>query len=523
MRVLISTVTVMFVTGAYAFAVNLSDCAGVIRVFGDSVSWMSSCFVVGDGSWAIASADAVIEKVGPDVEQPIRKPIFISFYTGQAWQCELRAYDKELEIALLKLPIAGLPAAPLASSTEFTKSKTPTATLGQIMSGEPLGGVWPTEVYGITREKRGSEYRLVVGQWNAKNAALSEIGKRNWLFLSDIYPDSPIPNGAMVARGSNVVGVYLNKLTIGSGKQSVSFGRCAISPQIARYLSERGIDTAALYDPPAPTIKREDGAGDAFQLRAAIYSQIGAGRPGEALERAQALVKLRPSEADAHLLLGVALTGSGKFEEAVKAFDEAAKIDPKLPTLRTSRALALIGLGKLSEAEADLLKAVEEAPDDVRPVTALADFYMGDEKTYDKAFTYANRAQSMAPNSPAAKLLLARVEKRRKNYQAALNSIQAVLKMAPKWPDAYYAAGTTFEESGDLVNAEKAYRKLVELQPQNTTSLITLASFLADRGKYDEAAGLISKIRELNPPQPILDALKELEKKVKGAKESAEP
>jgi len=497
-----------------ASALNLSDCAGVVRMFGDSVSWMSACFVVGDGSWAITAADAVIEKVGPEAEQTIRKPIFLSAYTGQAWQCELKAYDKELNVALLKLPTQGLPAAPLAQSAEFSKAAR--ATMGQVLSGEPCGNKWPTDIYGITREKKGAGYLLSVGQWSADKAVVSEIGKYNWLFVSEMSPNTPIPNGSMVAREASVVGLYLNKVTIAYGKQSVSFGRCAISPQIARYLGDHGIDTASLYNPPAASVRRAEGAGDAFQLRAAIYSQIGAGRAGAALEKAQALAKLRPGEAEAHLLLGVALTGSGKFEDAIKAFDEAAKIDPKLPTLRTNRALALIGLNKPAEAEADLLKAAEEAPDDVRPVTALADFYLGDEKTYDKALTYANKAQSMAPSSPAAKLLAARVEKRRKNYPTAIKSIQEAVKMAPNWADACYALGSTLEESGDKTNAEKAYRKLVELQPRNPTSLLTLASFLADQGKSDEAREIIAKVRELNPPQPILDAAKALEDKMKG-------
>ena len=515
MRILLSAVAILLWCAGAAAALNLADCAGVIRAFGDSASWMSSCFVVGDGSWAVTAADAIIEKVGPEVEQAVRKPIFISAYTGQAWQCELKAYDKDLGVALLKLPTQGLPAAPLAQSSEF--AKVTKATMGQVLSGEPCGGSWPTDIYAVTREKRGSAYLLTVGQWNAKNAAVAEIGKYNWLFLSEITPEMPVPNGAMVARGTSVVGMYLNKLTIGYAKQGISFGRCAISPQIARYLGDRGIDTTSLYDPPKPTAERAEGWNEAFQLRAVIYSQIGAGRPGAALEQAQALAKLRPNEAEAHVLLGVALTGAGKFEEAIKAFDEAAKIDPRVPTLRTNRALALIGLNKPAEAEAELLKAAEEAPDDVRPVTALADFYLGDEKTYDKALTYANKAQSMSPNSPAAKLLVARVEKRRKNYQAALKSIQEALKMAPKWADAYYAAGSTLEESGDKAGAEKAYRKLVELQPDNPASLLTLASFLADQGKTDEAREIIGRIRGLNPPQPILDAVKALEEKMSGA------
>lgn len=519
MRLLVSAVVLAIILAGPAFSVSLSDCTGVIRVFGDFGSWMSSCVVVGDGSWVIAAVDAVIEKIGPETEQSIRYPIFISAYTGQAYQCELVAYDKELGIALLKLPIKGLPAAPFAQASEFAKVST--ATAGQVMSGEPCGDRWPTEIYGVTREKKGESYVLTVGQWSASKAVVTEIGKWKWLFLSELKPATAIPSGSIVSRGANMVGIFLNKVTIGAGNQRTTFGRCAISAQVARYLSEHGVDSAVLYDPPAPSLKRDENANEAFQLRASIYTQIAAGRPADALEKAQTLAKIRPGDADAHLLLGIALTGAGKFEEALKAFDEAARIDPRLPTLRMNRALALVALNKPAEAESELLKAVEEFPGDVRYVAGLADFYLGDEKTYEKARLYARKAESMAPNSPVIKLLAARAEKRLKNYQAAISLIEQALKMVPNWPDAYFALGATHEEAGDKAEAEKAYRKLTELQPRNPSALLTLASFLVDQGRTDEAQQLFSKIRELNPPQPILDALKALEEKI-GKQEGGE-
>jgi Flp pilus assembly protein TadD len=245
---------------------------------------------------------------------------------------------------------------------------------------------------------------------------------------------------------------------------------------------------------------------------------IGAARPDLALDSAQALVKMRPSDAQPHLMLGVALNGVGKFDEAIAQFDEAAKIEPKLPTLLTNHALALIGQKKPDEAEKELLKAIEEAPGDVRPVAALADFYLASEKTFDKAYTYAQKATSMASDSPAAYLLLARVEKRQKKYQDAVNSIAEALKMAKDWPEAWYALGSTYEEAGDKEKAEKSYRTLVEKQPKNPASLLTLASFLVDQGKTDDAAEVISKIRALNPPKEITEAVNALEHKDGGDK-----
>lgn len=499
---------------SYAGAGSLDDCTGVLRVFGDQSSWMSMCFVVGDGSWVITTNDAVCEKIGSGSSRLIKYPIFITAYTGQACQCEVTAQNKELNLALLKLPISGLPSVMFAQASDFAKAAK--GTLGELMSGDPIGNRWPTEVYGVTREKTGDIYKLTVGMWSAKQVFITEIDNYNWMFLIDVNPAQAIPNGSIVARGPLVVGMYLNKMIVTGGSQDQIFGRCSISSTIARWLGEHGVPSESLYTPPVSKIKRADDSDILFQLQARAYSMLGVSRPDLALESAKNIVKLRPDDAQPHLTLGVALAGAGKLDEALKEFDEATKIDPKLPSLHTSRALALIAQKKNDEAEKELLTAVKEAPGDVRPVSALADLYLSDPNNLDKAFTYAKKAVSLAPDSPAAHLLLARVQKRQKNYPEALNSISAALNMARDWGEAWYALGSTYEEAGDMGKSEKAYRTLAEKQPKNPASLLTLASFLADQDKKDEASELIGKIRDLNPPKEILDSVNALEAKIKG-------
>lgn len=508
------------VVTAGAAAANPADSAGVIRVFGDASSWMSACFVVGDGSWAVATADAVTEKVGPDTTQLIRHPVFVSAYNGRAYQCEVRATNRELNVVLLKLPAKGLPAAPLAQLNDL--SKVVYRTTGELLSGDEVARPWPTDIYGIVRDKQGEEYKLTIGRWVAKDALISDVSKYKWLFLSSISPERPVPDGSIVARENVIVGMYLNKLVITGGSKDIILGRCAMSTEIARFLGDSGIDTKTLYDPPAAEIKREEGADAAFQLQGLIYSAVGAGKPAAALRPARTLVEMRPDDAQARMMLGLALTATGKFEDALKEFDEAARIDGNLRYLRMNRALALLGLEKTQEAEAELLKAAQEIPDDAKPAFALADFYMADEKTLDKALTWARKAVQLAPDSPAALLLEARVYKRKKEYQKAADTIGRALKMAPNWGDAWYALGSTYEEAGDNTLAEKAYRTYAEKQPNNPDALIVLASFLIDTGKNEDALSTLQRVKDLKPPKPVLDLAQELEDAARGEKPKEE-
>ena len=512
MRALVLALVFFANAASAACAASPADCAGVVRVFGDTSSWTSSCFVVGDGSWVITTHDSITETISPEASQTIKHPLFISAFTGRAYECELKAANKELNVAILKLPTSGLPAATLAKITDFSKAAA--GTLGQLSSGEAVGLAWPTSVLGITLDRLAKPPKLGVQQWNAKKVFVTDIGKYKWMFINGISPATVVPNGSMVTRESLVAGMYASKLTVTGGKEDIVYGRCVMAPEIARFCGDSGIDSATLYDPPNPTVEKFAGASDAFQLQAIIYSAIGAQRPAMALEAATALVKLLPEDAQARMALGVAQLGSGDAESALKTFNEAGALNAKLPNLRCNRASALIALKKRDEAQQELLKAEDESPNDSRPVIALASFYLGDEKALDKALTYAKKAAILAPNSAAAELLVGKVEKSRKDYSAAIKSIGEAVKMAPEWGEAWYALGSTYEEAGDKSNAEKAYRKLVEKQPTNPDSLIILASFLIDIDKKNEAGEVLGKIRALNPPKEVLESVTALQNRI---------
>ncbi len=521
MRTLLLALVCLTMIAACASAANFADYTGVVRAFADTGSWMSSCFVVGDGSWVVTTARSVTETIGPNATQTVKYPIFISPYTGLAYQCEVKASNKELDVALLKLPVSGLPAAPLAQISEFAKAAT--GTMGQLSSGELVGNKWPTTVYGVTAEKTSQGSKLVVGEWNAARVFVTDMGRYKWAFISEITPDSAIPNGSILARETTVVGMYINKLRVTGGKEDVVYGRCAMSPEIARFLGDFGVETKGLYDPPAATVQKAPDADAAFQLQVRVYSLIGQQLAARALEPAAQLVKLRPKDAQSHLALGQAQLASGKFEEALKTFDEASALNPRLPALRTSRALALVALKRNSEAEAELLKASQENTGDVRPIAALADFYLGDEKTLGKALTYAKQAAQMSPNSAAAQLLLGKAYKSNKDYLSAVKAIGEALKLSPDLAEAYFALGATYEAGRDMTHAEQAYRKLVEKQPKAPDALMALASFLADQGKKDEPLELIGKIRDLNPPKEVLEVAQALQDKIEGKKPEDKP
>jgi len=73
---------------------------------------------------------------------------------------------------------------------------------------------------------------------------------------------------------------------------------------------------------------------------------------------------LDPRPASGHNNLGLALCEAGRYEDALKCFDQAVDRQAENPTFLNNRALAFYHLGKLESAIADLDAAIGIAPND---------------------------------------------------------------------------------------------------------------------------------------------------------------
>jgi len=72
-----------------------------------------------------------------------------------------------------------------------------------------------------------------------------------------------------------------------------------------------------------------------------------------------------------------------------------------------------------------------------------------------------------------------------------------------------------YEDAGDFDNAQKALETIAEKNPKDATALVALASFYVDRKDKEKAESILAKVKQLSPPQPILDAVADLESKLK--------
>lgn len=508
---------------AQASSSPYQDAMVAIFVFGNAGGWMGDGFLVGDGKYVVTTADIVTEtipagptdssgKSAPAIKLPAKYVIVLSPWTGEAYRAEVKLpLETNKNLAILQMPMTGLPSAPLAASDKF--QQTLPSTIGQLFSGDQVGRHWETFITALTS---GSTSKLSFKQWSARDAAYAENSDVNWLFLSKIDPPDLAPRASMVWRdGAGVVGLYNGKIAVGEGSKAPTYGQCLISTEIIKAMAKVGVDSPSLQKVPSPTVKKDDTAQQGIQLIWATLTDSILGKWSQALTTAQSLQTLRPESAMANLLLGTTLAGNGKLDDAIKSLDKAIKLDPDVPGGYSARGSALAVQGKTKEAEADLRKAVEKSPGDSKPLLALAGVVASTKSRSTEAAEIATKAVQIDPQSPWARLALGVYLKTAGRYDEAITQLKEVLKIVPQWGQAKAALAATYEASGDVAGAEKLYRELAEAEPKNPDAQFTLASFLADHDKKAEAKELVTKILAMeNLPEGMKAAAEKLQKKL---------
>jgi Flp pilus assembly protein TadD len=79
----------------------------------------------------------------------------------------------------------------------------------------------------------------------------------------------------------------------------------------------------------------------------------------------------------------------------------------------------------------------------------------------------------------------------RGRYQDARDSFQAALTLQPNDPALLYNVGQCFDHTDDTANAERAYRKCLDVSPDHAPCHHALAALLVRQGRRQEAVALI--------------------------------
>lgn len=243
------------------------------------------------------------------------------------------------------------------------------------------------------------------------------------------------------------------------------------------------------------------------------------------------LLELRPTDAEAKVNLGAALSHVGKYDEAIEMYRSA------LPSLQNKNmvlmnlALAYYKKGDFEHAREQFTVLHDAQPNDVRYAVLLgdSDLHLGKadaalnvleplenkfssnmdfEYVLGSAMIKTGRRRDgvtrlekvgQAGPSPDAYMLAGATLLDLNDYDPARKDLEEAIRLAPTMPGVSTLVGVARDKTGDIKNAETAFRDALKQNSEDFQANLYLGAILYKRRDVDEAKGYLDHALQLKP------------------------
>jgi tetratricopeptide (TPR) repeat protein len=176
-------------------------------------------------------------------------------------------------------------------------------------------------------------------------------------------------------------------------------------------------------------------------------------------------ILLKPDDARAHNLLGMALRGKGDVDAAIAAYREAIRFRPDFADAHNN-------LGADLEAKGDV----------------------------DAAIAACREAIRLAPGLAQAHSNLGNALRSRGDVNAAIAAYREAIRLRPDFADAHNNLGGALGEKGDVDASIAAYREAIRLKPDHAVAHSNLGATLCEvKHEFDAAAAEFREAIRLKP------------------------
>lgn len=186
---------------------------------------------------------------------------------------------------------------------------------------------------------------------------------------------------------------------------------------------------------------------------------------GEVSARSDTFGTKDRQSADYWLERGDNFKESGRYTEAIEAYQRAIKKNAKLVSAYNGLGVVYMELKQFQDAERVFKEALQLNPDFAWIHSNLGLMYTKTGR-YEEAIPELKKAINIMPDLESAHLNLGSSYRWLRMYQKAHDAYKEVLRINPDSSLAHYALGMTYRDLNDLDSARKEYLILKDLDPE---------------------------------------------------------
>jgi tetratricopeptide (TPR) repeat protein len=217
------------------------------------------------------------------------------------------------------------------------------------------------------------------------------------------------------------------------------------------------------------------------------------GRHEEAIANFQKALRLKPGLRGASLFMGIAEYRTNRLDAAVAALRKETVIAPKDANAWMWLGIIALEKGDGGEATSALDKAAKLAPDNVDIL-----YHRGRAHLFVSKDSYAHMFQA-DPKSWRVRQILAEANADADRHVDAIAEYQAAIQLAPHEPRLHEELGTEYRVIGKMQEAEEAFRRELEIDPDNVVAQYKLGVLLTEKGNAAQGKQMIEAALKVRP------------------------
>ncbi len=266
-----------------------------------------------------------------------------------------------------------------------------------------------------------------------------------------------------------------------------------LAQALALYQQRRVPEAVALY---REVLMVEPRNVDALHLCGLALASLGDFQRSPILLDAAA--QIAPGSAMIQANLAAALSGAGRAEEALAAYERALAIEPQLPAAVRGRAMALMHLNRHEEAVAGFREALRIAPNDDHAGNGLG-VVLEQMGRADEAREQFARALLLNPANAEAHHNLGLLEATAGRHAEALASIERALALQPRQPILHLNHGVQLLALRRPEEAVRSFDRALALQPRDALTHHNRGLALFALGRHEESLASFDRALEAAP------------------------
>ncbi|MEW6378008.1 MAG: tetratricopeptide repeat protein [bacterium] len=221
----------------------------------------------------------------------------------------------------------------------------------------------------------------------------------------------------------------------------------------------------------------------------------------EAVKAFQQVLKANPKDISTHFMLGLVYEKQQKTDLALQEYQEAIRLDPAYLDAHRQLGTLFAAQGELDRALAEFQEALRLNPDHKEVLNLLGGVYLFRQQ-FDEARTEIQKALALDPNFADAHYNLGLLFSRTRAFDLAIAEFQTALRIKPAYQTISSELGDIYLMTGKPAQAVTELQKAVQLQPDQVKPRIHLGIAYYSLNQEDQAIMEIEKALTLDPNNP---------------------